>query len=170
MDILPRQPQDFTHSQRTRKGKIHCDVQFAVLALIQCLANGICIPNVTLFINSFRQDGVVERIFSDQFPTDSLLKGTAKKFENSLDGRVRNIFCVCLAILSGGTGRFLECLNVFIHYAGCDRLHFQIADNGVDVVGNQGKLSVIHRDAPLSFAIGSNKVMQKFPNSLLVWG
>ena len=76
--------------------------------MIQRLANGICIPNVTLFINSFRQDGVVERIFADQFPTNSLLKGAAKKFEDSFNCRIRNIFCVCLTILSGGTGCFFE--------------------------------------------------------------
>lgn len=40
-------------------------------------------------------------------------------------------------------------------------LHFHISDNRIDIVGNQGCLTVIHRHAPFFLPIRGNKIIQK---------
>lgn len=54
------------------------------------------------------------------------------------------------------------------HYAGSNVLHFHISDNRIDIVGNQGCLTVIHRHAPFFLPIRGNKIIQKIWNFLII--
>ena len=62
---------------------------------------------------------------------------------------------------------FLQSLDVLIHYPRGDVLHLHIPDDGVDVVGNQRVLAVVHRHAPPLFAIEGDEVRQELRNILI---
>ena len=55
--------------------------------------------------------------------------------------------------LGGHSRRFLQGLNVPIHHTGRNRSNLHITDNRIDIVGNQGRLAVIHGHAPLLFPV-----------------
>ena len=46
MDVLPGQPQDFTHTQRACKGKVHCNIELAVRAFVQGKTDHIRCPDI----------------------------------------------------------------------------------------------------------------------------
>ena len=62
---------------------------------------------------------------------------------------------------------FLQSLDVLVHHPCGDILHLHIPDDGVDVVGNQRVLAVVHGHAPPLFAVEGNKVGQGLRNILI---
>ena len=167
MDVLPSQPQNLTHSQRASKREIHGNIELAVLALIQRQANRVGIPDVPLFINGLGKNRIFKRILANQFPTHSLLECTTQELDDLFDGLVGHKLRSGFAVLPGHTGRFLERLNIFVYHAGRDGLYLQVTNDGVNVVCNQGHLTVVHGNAPLLFAVGRNKVIQELLDGLL---
>ena len=83
VNILPGQTKNFpSHPERTRKSKVHSNIPFAVSTLVQSDTDGIGVPDVTFLVLCFRQYGSIKGIFCNQLPADSLLKGTAEKFDD----------------------------------------------------------------------------------------
>ena len=62
---------------------------------------------------------------------------------------------------------FLQGLNVLVHYPRGDILHLHIPDDGVDIVGDQRVLAVIHGHAPPLFAVEGDEVRQELRNILI---
>ena len=69
--------------------------------------------------------------------------------------------------LRGNSGGFLQSLDVLVHYSRRDLLDLQISNNGVDVVGNQRVLAVVHGYTPPLFTIERNKVQKELRNGLI---
>lgn len=66
--------QESPHTQRTRKSKVHGNIQFTVGTLIQSKTNRFSIPNIALFIFSLGKDYIVKRIFSINSQRTACLK------------------------------------------------------------------------------------------------
>ena len=74
MDVFPGQPQDFTHTQRAGKGKVHCHIELAVRAFVQGKTDHIRCPDIPFRILRFREDHIVKGISCNDFPSYRLLK------------------------------------------------------------------------------------------------
>ena len=167
VDIVPGQPQDLTHPQGAGKGQVHRYIELAVRTLIQGGADHIGGPDVPLLILRLGQYHIVKGVLGDQLPPYCLLEGAAQELDDLLDGGVSDQVCLC--VMGPGIHRrgFLQGLDVLIHYPRGDILHLHIPDDGVDVVGNQRVLAVVHGHAPLLFPIKRNKVQKKFCDGLV---
>ena len=62
---------------------------------------------------------------------------------------------------------FLQGLDVLVHHPRGDVLHLHIPDDGVDVVGNQRVLAVVHGHTPPFFTIEGDEVRQELRNILI---
>ena len=167
VDIAPGQPQNLTHAQRTGKGQIHCHIEFAIRTLIQGGADHIGGPDVPLLVFHFGQHHIVKWVLGNQLPPNRLFEGAAEKFDDLFDGSVGDK--LRFGVVRPGVHRrgFLQSLDVLIHYPRGDVLHLHIPNDGVDVVGNQRVLAVVHRHAPPLFAIEGDEVRQELRNILI---
>ena len=167
MDIVPGQPQDLAHPQRAGKGQVHGHIELAVRTLVQCGADHISGPDVPLLILRLGQDHIFKGVLGDQLPPHRLLERAAQEFDNLLNGGIGHKVRLC--VMGPGIHRrgFLQSLDVLVHYSRGDLLHLQIPYDGVDVVGDQRVLAVIHGHAPLLFPIERNKVQKKLRNGLI---
>ena len=158
MDVAPCQSQNLTHAQRTGKGQVHCHIEFAVRTLIQGGADHIGGPDVPLLVFHFGQHHIVKGVLGNQLPPNRLFEGTAEKFDDLLDGGVGDK--LRFGVVRPGIHRrgFLQSLDVLIHYPRGDVLHLHIPDDGVDIVGDQRVLTVVHGHAPPLFAIEGDEV------------
>ena len=159
MDIIPGQAKDFTHTQRAGKGKVHCHIELAVRTLIQGGTDHIRIPDIPLLVLRLWEDHVIKRISRNDLPPYRLLERTAEELDDLLNGLVADIGSGGLSCFGRYGPCFLQGLNVPIHHTGCYRLYLHITDDRVDVVGNQSRLAVIHRDAPLLFPVEGYEVI-----------
>jgi len=91
MDVLPGQSQDFTHTQRTGKGKVHCYIEFAVRAFVQGKTDHIRRPDIPFRILRFREDHIVKGISCNDFPSYRLLKRTPQELDDLFNGLVADI-------------------------------------------------------------------------------
>ena len=91
MDVLPGQSQDFTHTQRAGKGKVHCYIEFAVRAFVQGKTDHIRRPDIPFRILRFREDHIVKGISCNDFPAYRLLKRTPQELDNLFNGLVADI-------------------------------------------------------------------------------
>ena len=96
-----------------------------------------------------------------------MLKSTTQKFDDFLNCLVRYILRFCFVHLRGNSGSFLQSLDVLVHDSRRDLLNLQIPYNGVDVVGDQRVLAVVHGYAPPLFTIERNKVQKELRNGLI---
>ena len=167
VDIAPGQPHDFAHAHGTGKGQIHCHIEFPVRTLIQGGADHISGPDVPLFMFHFRQDHIVEGILRDQLPPDRLLEGAAEELDDLINGGVGHELRFGMVVLGVYCRGFLQDLDVLVHHTRRDVLHFHVPDDGVDVVGDQGVLAVIHGHAPPLFAVEGDEVQQKLRDTLI---
>ena len=168
VNIFPGQSKNLSHTQRTRKSKIHGDIQLTVRTLIQRQTNCFRIPDVPLFVLGLWKDRIIKRVFPDQFPSYRLLESTAEQLDNLFNGLVGNKFRPGFPVLPGNRRRLLKGLNVLVHHTGRNVLNLHVSDNRIDIVGNQGCLAVIHRHAPFFLSVGGNKVIQKIRYLLIV--
>ena len=91
MDVLPGQPQDFTHTQRAGKGKVHCYIELAVRAFVQGKTDHIRRPDIPFRILRFREDHIVKGISCNDFPAYRLLKRTPQELDDLFNGLVADI-------------------------------------------------------------------------------
>ena len=167
MDIAPGQPQNLTHAQRTGKDQIHCHIEFAIRTLIQGGADHIGGPDVPLLVFHFGQHHIVKWVLGNQLPPNRLFEGAAEKFDDLFDGSVGDKLRFGVVRPGVHSRGFLQSLDVLIHYPRGDVLHLHIPNDGVDVVGNQRVLAVVHRHAPPLFAIEGDEVRQELRNILI---
>ena len=167
VDIVPGQPQDLTHAQGAGKGQVHRYIELAVRTLVQGGADHIGCPDVPLLVLRLGQNHIVEGVLGNQLPSYCLLEGAAQELDDLLNGGISDQVCLCM--MGPGIHRrsFLQGLDVLVHYPRGDILHLHIPDDGVDVVGDQRVLAVVHGHAPLLFPIKRNKVQKKFCDGLV---
>ena len=91
MDVLPGQSQDFTHTQRAGKGKVHCHIELAVRAFVQGKTDHIRRPDIPFRILRFREDHIVKGISCNDFPSYRLLKRTPQELDDLFNGLVADI-------------------------------------------------------------------------------
>ena len=91
MDVLPGQPQDFTHTQRAGEGKVHCYIELAVRAFVQGKTDHIRRPDIPFRILRFREDHIVKGISCNDFPAYRLLKRTPQELDDLFNGLVTDI-------------------------------------------------------------------------------
>ena len=115
----------------------------------------------------FGQDHIVEGVLGDQFPPDRLLEGAAEEFDDLVDGGVGHELCFSVVVLGVHRRGFLQGLDVLVHHTGRDVLYLHIPDDGVDVVGDQRVLAVVHGHAPPLFAVEGDEVQQKLRDTLI---
>ena len=167
MDIVPGQPQDLTHPQRAGKGQVHSHIELAVRTLVQGGADHISGPDVPLLILRLGQNHIFKGVLGNQFPPYRLLERAAQELDDLLDGGVGDQIRLCMMGPGIHCRSFLQGLNVLVHHPRRDLLHLQISDNGVDVVGDQRVLAVVHGHTPLLFPIERNKVQKKLGDGLV---
>ena len=167
VDVVPGQAQDLAHAQRAGKGQVHRHIELAVRTLIQSGADHIGGPDVPLLVLRFGQDHIFKGVLGDQLPPYRLLEGAAQEFDDLLDGGVGDQIRLCVMGPGIHCRGFLQGLDVLVHHPRRDLLHLQISNDGVDVVGDQRVLAVVHGHAPLLFPIERNKVQKKFCDGLV---
>ena len=89
------------------------------------------------------------------------------RFDDLLDGGVGHE--LRFGVVRSGIHRrgFLQGLDVLVHHPRGDVLHLHVPDDGVDVVGDQRVLAVVHGHAPPLFAVEGNEVGQELRNILI---
>ena len=169
MDVFPGQPQDFTHTQRAGKGKVHCYIEFAVCAFVQSKTDHIRRPDIPFRILRFREDHIVKGISCNDFPSYRLLKRTPQELDDLFNGLVADIGGNGLS----GFGRhrlgFLQGLDITVNRTGSNRLYLHITDDRIDIVRNQRRLAVIHRHAPFLFSVKRYEVIKELGDRLIAW-
>lgn len=106
-------------------------------------------PKCRAFYIRFLEGPHCRKDFSNQFPTNSLLKSTPEKFDDLLNVLIGNKLCFRFSVPLTNRRGLLKSLNVFVYHTGSNCLNLHIADNRIDIVGNQGCLTVIHRHTPI---------------------
>ena len=99
MHFIPCKPADLPIPHGAGESKIHCDIQFHVVTLIQRLPDHIRCPDVTFLVVGFRLVRMGERIPCDDLPFYCLLEGTPEYLMDTVDGARREIFTFWLLVL-----------------------------------------------------------------------
>ena len=149
------------------KGQVHGDVELAIRAAVQGLADDLSGPDVPLLVLRFWQHHIVEGVLWDDLPSDRLLEGAAEQFDDLLNVLIAHVLRLGAVGLGGHRRRFLQGLNVLVHYTGRDVLHLQIPDDGVNIVGDEGGLAVVHGHAPPLFAVEGDEVQHELLDGLV---
>ena len=143
MYLIPCQPADFTIAHGTGESQIHCDIEFHIIALVQCFPDHICRPYVTLLVVGLGLVCMGKRVPCDNLPFYCLLEGTSEYLMDT----VYSTGCKILTLRPFVFLRHRLCLLQpdieLIHKLRADVLNCHITDCGIDVICNQGTVGLI---------------------------